>query len=103
MLHAHARVPFVEPLQEDGLQLKRVVVRRVRDAHHFREDEQHEEVVLITPGAGDGASVRGVIELGGQIGPSAKCPSGGGPRQCAFSSQTRNQRLLQTPQPVFHA
>ena len=72
MLHAHARVPCVEPFEQDRLQLKRVVGRRVRNTHHLGEDQEHEEVVLVALGARDRPSIRGVIELRGQIRPVAQ-------------------------------
>ena len=81
MLHAHARVPCMEPLEQDRLQLKRVVGCRVRNAHHLREDQEHEEVVLVALGARDRPSIRGVIELRGQIGPPAQSLPDVSPRQ----------------------
>ena len=91
MLHAHAGMPCMEPFEQDRLELKRVIGGRVRNAHHFREDQEHEEVVLVALGACDRTSVRGVIELGGQIGPTAPCLPDVVPRQRAFSSRTAPQ------------
>jgi len=81
MLHAHTRVPCMEPFEQDRLQLKRVVRRRVGNAHHLREDQEHEEVVLVALGACDRPSIWGVVELRGQIGPPAKSLSDVRPRQ----------------------
>ena len=63
MFHTLTAVPFVEPLEQQGLELECVVRRRVGDAHQLGKDEEHEEVILLPPGSGNRTTIGGDIEL----------------------------------------
>ena len=56
MFQTLTAVPVMEPLEQQRLELECVVRRRVGNAHQLGEDEEHEEVVFLTPSPGDRTS-----------------------------------------------
>jgi len=50
-------MPLVEALEQERLQLQRIVGGRVGYAHHFGKHQEHEQIIFITPGSSDSATV----------------------------------------------
>ena len=63
MFQSLTAVPVVEPLEQQWLELECVIRRRVGNAHQLGKDEEHEQVILLTPGPGNRTSIRRDIEL----------------------------------------
>src|SRR5690606_15050593 len=62
-VQAHPPVPVVELLVDDREQLDGVVARRVGHAERLGHDDDHEQVVLVLLGAGEGAAVGAAVEV----------------------------------------
>ena len=63
VLHAHASVPVMEALEQQRLELQRVVGRRIGHAHHFAEHQQHEQVIVVPATAGNSAAIARAVAL----------------------------------------
>ena len=76
MLQTLAAVPLVEPFEQEGLQFERVVCRWIWDAHHFCENEEHEQVIFVALRSGEGTTIRRYVEFLKQRLESRECATG---------------------------
>ncbi len=56
MFESLAAMPVVEPLEQQRLELECVIGRWVGNTHQLGKNEEHEEVVFLTPGPGNRTS-----------------------------------------------